>query len=88
MSTFNFELVSQRHLVFLRDGMDSSHVLDSAMWKKIMSTFTESKFFKNDNSGTELKSKINVINPELPLISQNAMSDIWDNKEDEFWDTY
>ena len=88
MSIFDSEPVSQRRQDFIQDGMDAKTMLDTTTWTKTMFTSVESNIFENDNSETQSKSEISIIDPDLQKISQKVMSKVWDNKEDEFWTNY
>ena len=89
MSIFDFESVHERRIDFVQEGMDAKLVLDTGMWIKAMFTSVESIIFKNDNSETKSKPMmLTSIDPELQTLSQKVMKAVWDNKDDEFWDTY
>ena len=85
------ESVFERRLGGPQDKDDKKIKLDTLQWYRKMSDSSPSpsKIYENDFAETAVFLSVNEsIDPDLQSLSQKIMGKTWDNKEDEFWDTY
>lgn len=90
MSLDDFQPISERSHDFVSDETDGRYALNKLEWIKTMSDASRQsvlgKFSFSKDSKFEMKNEL--IDPALTQLSQKVMKNIWDNKEDEFWNTY
>lgn len=90
MPHLEFDLVSERNYPISKKN-NVNFVLDVYAWSKSMFNAGEIRSMPYHNDGTKdisRLSSVHVIDPELQLLSQKVMKETWDNKEDDFWNTY
>ncbi|MCE2615059.1 MAG: hypothetical protein LVO36_04055 [Nitrosopumilus sp. (ex Thoosa mismalolli)] len=83
------ESVFERRLGGSQDKDDKKMKLDMLQWYRKMSDSQPSKIYENDFTEPTIFLSVNEsIDSDLQSLSQKIMEKTWDNKEDEFWDTY
>ena len=83
------ESVFERKHIYTQRQDDENAKLNRLDWSRTMFNSSSSRIYDNDvTENVKIRSKIELIKPDLQVLSQKVMKKTWDNKEDEFWNTY
>ena len=83
------ESIFERKHIYSQSEDGEKMKLNALEWSRKMFSSPDSKIYENDFTQVTIHLPINeLIDSDLQSLSQKVMRKTWDNKEDEFWDTY